>query len=238
MFDEKIVKFVNMCYSDIGKAEDILKNEPSIVFQSTSIDETPLTLLMRWYSEDVATKEQYVHALNLFLDYGADVNTNNGCGINPLHLAVLSGDIDIVKILISNNADINISDGFLGQTTLGCAISSGNIAMAKYLVGNGVDIDAVDDFSQTALHLVSESDENIEFTKLLISCGVNLDAIDGGGNTPLHNSCYENAQITTIFLIENGANMYIKNERGIIPMDIAYKEGNLDLYDKLIDMVS
>lgn len=238
MLDETIVNFVNMCYSDIEKAEDILKNEPSIVSESTSIDETPLTLLIRWYSENIATKKQYINALKLLLDYGADVNANNCCGSNPLHLAVLSGHIDIVKILISNNADINISDGFLGQTTLGCAVSSGNIDMAKFLIENGVDIHAVDDFGQTALHSVVESDEKIEFTKLLIACGANLDALDGFGNTAIHNSCYENAQITTMFLIENGADVYMQNEKGLIPMDAAYKEGNIDLYHKLIDMVN
>ena len=236
MFDEKIVDFVNTCYSSLQKAENILKNDSSLLTQTTSIDETPLVLLIRWYTEDKATIKEYLNAVKLLLDYGSDVNANSCCGVNPLHLAVSSGEIDIVKLLIEYNADINISDGFLGQTTLQCAILSGNIKMLQLLIDNGVDIDAVDDFEQSALHSVVESDENIEFTKLLIACGANLHALDGFGNTPIHNSCYENAQITTMYLIENGADIYAENEKGLIPLDAAYKEGHMELYHKLIDI--
>ena len=236
MFDEEIVNFVNTCYASLQEAEDILKKDSSLLIQTTTIDETPLVLLMRWYTEDKTTRNEYLNVVKLLLDYGSDVNANSCCGINPLHLAVSSGEIYIVKLLIEYHVDINISDGFLGQTALHCAIMSGNINMIQLLIDNGIDIDAVDDFGQTALHSLVESDEKIDFTKLLIASGANMHAFDEFGNTPLHNSCYENAQITTIFLIENGADMYMENERGLIPLDAAYKEGNLELYHKLIDI--
>ena len=238
MFDEKIVDFVNTCYASLQEAEDILKNDSSLLTRTTTIDETPLVLLIRWYTEDRAPIKEYINTVKLLLDYGSDVNANSCCGINPLHLAISSGQIDIVKLLLEHNADINILDGFLGQTTLQCAIMSGNIKMLQLLIDNGVDIDAVDDFGQTALHSAVENDEKMEFTKFLIACGANLHALDGFGNTPIHNSCYENAQITTMFLIENGADIYMQNERGLIPLDAAYKEGNFELYHKLIDTVS
>ena len=236
MFDEEIVNLVNISYSSLPKAEEILKNDSSLLTQTTTIDETPLQLLMRWYTEDKATRKEYLNAVKLFLEYGSDINANSCCGINPLHLAISSGKLDVVKLLIEYNVDINMLDGFLGQTTLQCAVMSGNIEILQLLIDNGVNIDAVDDFGQTALHSAVESDEKIEFTKFLIASGANLHVTDGFGNTPIHNACYENAQITTMYLIENGADIYAENEKGLNPLDAAYKEGYMELYHKLIDI--
>lgn len=106
--------------------------------------------------------------------------------------------------------------------------------MAKLLLENGVDISARDDFKETVLHSTVEDDENFEFTKLFVSYGADTNAINGFGNTPLHEACYKNAQKTVKFLIENGAELYIENSRGVIPMDLARQEGNLDLYNWFI----
>ncbi len=65
-------------------------------------------------------------------------------GFTPLLTAVSSGNIDIVKYLLSKGANINAKD-IMACNALITASSKGNIEMVKFLVEKGIDIHAVMD---------------------------------------------------------------------------------------------
>eukprot|EP00298_Acanthocystis_sp_HF-20_P000713 c11004_g1_i1.p1 GENE.c11004_g1_i1~~c11004_g1_i1.p1 ORF type:complete len:159 (+),score=52.31 c11004_g1_i1:47-478(+) len=87
------------------------------------------------------------------LSLGADVNFSEG-NQNPLFLASLEGEIEVVKILVSAGASIETVGELVfgiewGQyfitgrgTPLWIAASKGNVEVVKYLLNCGAKIDA------------------------------------------------------------------------------------------------
>ena len=64
--------------------------------------------------------------------------------------AAKRGDLDEVKRLIENGADVNIKDND-GDTPLHYAASGGHLDVVKFLVENGADVNAKDKYGRTPL---------------------------------------------------------------------------------------
>jgi len=100
---------------------------------------------------------------------GANANYVKSSGpwmkVNMLITAVNNSNIDIVKALISNKANVNWKDGF--QTTaLMYAAAKGNKEMVILLLDNGADINANDGKDNTVFSAAQES-KNTELIKYL-----------------------------------------------------------------------
>ena len=57
-----------------------------------------------------------------FLDQGADVNAIDEYAETPLHYASYNGHLNIVELLVSHGADVNITDYNDGNTPLHIAL--------------------------------------------------------------------------------------------------------------------
>ncbi len=60
---------------------------------------------------------------------------------SPIHEAALAGDVELVELLIDNDADVNDRDVH-GYTPLLLAIQEGHTDIAKVLIANGADVNA------------------------------------------------------------------------------------------------
>lgn len=58
-----------------------------------------------------AVKRLMPKVVNLLLIHGADINQQCHFGFTPLMVACHLGDLDMVKLLLDNNADVSISSG-------------------------------------------------------------------------------------------------------------------------------
>jgi len=63
--------------------------------------QTPLHVLTYNASRDMT------EAIEVLLEYGADVNAKNADGNTPLHIAGLTSAREVVNLLVSHGADIN-----------------------------------------------------------------------------------------------------------------------------------
>ena len=63
----------------------------------------------------------------------ADINTKDMNQQTPLHSAIFTGNINIVKLLIERYAEINAEDD-LGKTPLHLSCQLGNLSLAKLLM--------------------------------------------------------------------------------------------------------
>jgi len=58
---------------------------------------------------------------------------------SPIHDAALAGDVELVEMLIANDADVNDRD-VRGYTPLLLAIQEGHTDIARVLIANGADV--------------------------------------------------------------------------------------------------
>ena len=72
---------------------------------------------------------------------GADVNmpSNNGFKVYPLHSAAAGNYTDIARMLIENNAEVNVKQQ-AGATALHSAAQNGNIELLILLLEHGADV--------------------------------------------------------------------------------------------------
>lgn len=93
------------------------------------------------------------------------------------------GDLEQVKRLIADGADINEKDS-VGQTALAQAAEAGYLEIAKLLVEKGADINVKNEQYRTPLHIASLCG-HLDIAKLLISNKASIIAKDKDGKTPL-----------------------------------------------------
>jgi ankyrin repeat protein len=103
--------------------------DPSEYLGEGVLDPTALLALFCW-------KDARPH-VDALLDAGADVN---GCaiGVTPLMGAALGDKVDIIRLLLSLGAEVDMNNG--RGTPLGAACDKGNLAAVKLLVTEGADI--------------------------------------------------------------------------------------------------
>nr|XP_054773081.1 nuclear factor NF-kappa-B p105 subunit-like [Lytechinus pictus] len=98
----------------------------------------------------------------------ADVNPTNYDGLAPIHLAVISKNFDVLKMLVSAGADVNIPDGKTGRTAVHYAVEVESFLILGYLLIEAkVDVDAVTFSGDSALHLASSLDLRAMATLLI-----------------------------------------------------------------------
>ena len=83
---------------------------------------------------------------------------------NPLTEACITGDLEVVKNLVSQGADVEAD----GNIALGVASSNGNLAVVKYLVSQGADVNG-----NSPLRKASENG-HLAVVKYLVTKGANI----------------------------------------------------------------
>ncbi|KAG7263745.1 hypothetical protein CRUP_012273 [Coryphaenoides rupestris] len=70
----------------------------------------------------------------------AQVNSSNQEGASPLMMAAVSGQLEVVQLMVEKNADIDKQDGVHGWTALMQATYHGNKDVVKYLLSQGAEV--------------------------------------------------------------------------------------------------
>ena len=126
--------------------------------------------------------------------------------LEALFLATKLGNLQIVKCLVENGADINQKGGYLNETVLMLASDKGDLNLVKYLVENGADVNEEDKDESTPLLLATDSGD-LEKVKYLVENGADVNAVNNINQTALHLAS-ENGYLEIVeYLIKNGADV-------------------------------
>ena len=102
----------------------------------------------------------------------------------PLHHAAKVGDFDLVNMIITYGANLQIKSKS-EQTALHHAVSYKKLDVVKLLIKSGADIEAKDEKQMTPLHYAAIVG-NTRITKFLLESGAELNALSHNGSTALH----------------------------------------------------
>ncbi|XP_031631526.1 serine protease persephone-like isoform X2 [Contarinia nasturtii] len=128
---------------------------------------------------------RYLQAIKDKLEHGANINAvDEETKRTPLHQAINGGNIEAIKYLIDNGADVYAEDNLL-QSMLHIAAQKGNIDVIRYLIDNGANVTAEDKDLRTPLHYAASGGHEKVILNLLVN-GANVNAEDMEKKTPLH----------------------------------------------------
>jgi len=121
-----------------------------------------------------------------------------------LNQAVVDGDIDRVKSLISEGADLNPKKNIMGWTLLQTAIQNRRTEIVTLLIDKGADIKAKDNRGRTPLHFAAETGQK-EVVEQLIAKGAEINVTDGRADNALSLAKKNNNKEIIDLLVKNGA---------------------------------
>ena len=162
------------------------------------------------------------------------VNLEDRSGQTALHLASEKvGNVDVVRNLIANNADVNASNSYNRLTPLSCACRFGDIDVVKTIINApNINKENISNFLHDAVR--KEDPEGI--IDFLIVQRANINAKDSNGNSPLHIAVAKRRPDKIInFIIEKGAEIDARNNHGYTPLHFAVEYQYIDVVNFLIE---
>ena len=151
--------------------------------------------------------------------------------VTPLWYAAVIGQLEIVKILIRNGANIN-SVSNSGSTPVRAACFMSHLEIVKFLVENNADIQMTNNFGGTCL---INSVQSTELSKFLLEKGASVNAQDAGNRTALHYAIKENHIETAKILLNHGADPLLKSNTDEDALETACIYGRIELFNILVD---
>ena len=145
---------------------------------------------------------------------------------HPLIMASKKNRIDIIKLLLKYNIDINMKmnehnyEKDNDKTPLIIASKNGFFEICKLLIDNNADVNIKDFNSKTALHYAARKNyKNI--VKLLVDNGAKINDTYDDNSTALHEASRRGFREIVEYLINNGAKMDIPNMYGDTPLIVS-----------------
>lgn len=123
-----------------------------------------------------------------------------------LHQAVLNGDIESARQLISKGANVN--ENVDGMTPLHSAAEKGNRDIVQLLIENRAVVNARGNQNWTPLHLAATAGKT-DIVELLVSKGADVNARDLDGRTPLWWAQARRHNQVVQLLIKHGAKQQV-----------------------------
>jgi ankyrin repeat protein len=173
----------------------------------------------------------------------ADGENPNVCllGFSLLTLAVASGNVEEVRILLDAGAHPDLPRDSAGGTPLLGAIDAGHYEVARLLLQRGADVRIVADGNVTALYRLAISAvplarqaEQVAFARTLIEAGASIDAAMGVPQvTPLMMAASRGNMPLVEALLAAAADPRLRDRSGRTAQDIALKKGHADVADLL-----
>ncbi|XP_027174073.1 uncharacterized protein LOC113773636 [Coffea eugenioides] len=189
-------------------------------------DRRQLTSLLR-----CSARRGNADVASALIEAGADVNDRDEEGQSAMSLAVKSGNIGVVQVLIESGYSMEHSvDLFLHDAA---AMNRLDILEILCLGYSDIDMNSTDSRGQTALHLAAHHG-HLDVVRFLVSEGSDPDVVDGKGWAPLHYATREAHVEAVEFLLEHSVSAkYAVTKEGKTAFDLAKDEEQTHMYNML-----
>ena len=180
-----------------------------------------------------AAKVGDIRRLKSTLGYVQNINFLDDTGATALHHAASGGYNDIVQLLLSKGASIDVVDKD-NNTPLYFAGLFGHTSTMELLLSQGASIKATDKDNNTPLHRAARRGHT-SIVELFLSKGASIEATDKINNTPLHLAArYGHTSIVEL-LLEKGASIEATNEFLNTPLHHAAMNDHTSIVELLLE---
>lgn len=180
----------------------------------------------------MAARVGKVERVAALLEEGAKVNSRDRNGDSPLNMATSKGNLPLVNVLMNARADVNLAN-LSGVTPLMGAAFSGNVDIVRKLLAAGAKIEPLDRVKKNAATYAAGNGCTPCLAELL-RAGTPVNArLDNDLSLLMWAAAYGH-ESTARFLLEQGADRTLKDQRGKTAAAMAH-EGNHLLVAKLLE---
>ena len=154
---------------------------------------------------------------------------------SPVADAAMRGDVEAVRVLIAEGADVNAPRGD-GMTGLHWAALNGNPEIARMLIEAGADLEAVTRLgAHRPLHVAGRAGWG-EVVAMLVEAGADVEAATGTGAAPLHFAAASGDVAAVRALVRGGADVDAREpEWGQTPLMFASALGRTNAVVALLE---
>ena len=173
--------------------------------------------------------------LRIFIDCGAKLNTADHFGVTPLAAAAARGRLDLVELLLSRGAEVNVEN--MPNCPLWQAARCGHLNIFRVLHRHpGVDLNSVDHYGRGLLHWMTFSDCPEVISMIIHDTAIDVNKRDLGGSTPLAIATEMNYNhIVRIILSNSRTDVNLADGFGNTPLHKAVRRGNVGLVRMLME---
>ncbi|XP_015232855.1 PREDICTED: caskin-1-like isoform X2 [Cyprinodon variegatus] len=166
-----------------------------------------------------------------------NVNIQDADGLSPLHHAALSGNKELISLLLEAQAAVDIKDN-KGMRPLHYAAWQGKTEPMKMLLKAGSSVNGQSDEGQIPLHL-SAQHGHYDGSEMLLQHQSNPCISDTAGKTPLDLACeFGRVAVVQLLLSSNMCAAMLEpkpsDPNGVSPLHLAAKNGHIDVIRLLI----
>lgn len=176
-----------------------------------------------------AASSGQLESIRLLLEAGAKLEARSTAiqWMAPLHLAARNGHFDVVRVLVEAGAvKDQLATGF-GLTPMYFAAQQGHLDIVRWLVEVGARIEPAAVAGFAPLHGAADGGR-LDVMHFLLECRAKVDPKDAPFS-PLYTAAHSGHLHIVRLLVESGANYFQTSESGVSALDVASRQGHVEI---------
>lgn len=172
-----------------------------------------------------------IPVIRLLLQHGGEINLPDGEGKTPLIKAIQCNHEQLVKFLVFNQANGNLSDPETGNTALMWALNQAMMEAVKILLlpSSNMDVNRRNVNRETALHIITKNPSLNQFLDQVMDMNATLNVIDVNGRTPLMNAAACGNLPAVQSLVKRAVDVNVRDASGLSAIDLAKTNGYTEI---------
>ena len=166
--------------------------------------------------------------VKLLIDAGSE-SEQYGQGFNAVQSACRSSNAEALKLVLEAGVCVTQEDLSPNNQPLFLACQYEDLLIISLLLEYGANVDYVFEKKSDTYLITAILESKHEVVTILLSGNANTNIKGKHGQTALHHAISMNHINTVKLLLLNGANIHVKNDAGLSPLDLARKSKNIVL---------
>ncbi|ULT95578.1 hypothetical protein L3Y34_004351 [Caenorhabditis briggsae] len=181
----------------------------------------------------IVASNGYLEMMRLLYEHGAAITQVNEDEETPLHRASHSGQTIAVKQLVEWDKRLLLMKDEMGNSALHLAAKHGHDATTAVLLLAGADKEAKNSFQLTPLQVAVDSGQ-LGTCQTLVGKGAEIEN-QSDAKTVLHTAAYYGHDTIARFLIQQGATVDRRDDKGKTALDVACENGRKEVARVLLE---